>query len=132
MKLQADRIEGQNAIARHGPGGIIVNNHEYRSSVIVPWSGEVLPWRVTAFGDFTEAHFEALVGLAPELVIFGSGSRIRFLRPALFKPLMARRIGVETMDTAAACRTYNVLLAEGRSVVAALLFEHVGDTPEGG
>ena len=57
------------------------------------------------------------------LVIFGSGARLRFPKPLLLRPLIDRRIGVETMDTAAACRTYNVLLAEGRSVVAALLFE---------
>jgi uncharacterized protein len=56
-------------------------------------------------------------------VIFGSGVRLRFANPRLLEPLMARRIGVETMDTSAACRTYNVLLAEGRAVVAALLFE---------
>ena len=61
--------------------------------------------------------------LKPELVIFGSGSRIRFVRPALLRALIERRIGIETMDTGAACRTYNVLLAEGRSVLAALLFE---------
>lgn len=56
-------------------------------------------------------------------MIFGSGERLRFVAPALLRALMDRRIGIETMDTAAACRTYNVLLAEGRSVVAALLFE---------
>ena len=123
MKLQADRIEGQNAIARHGPGGVIVNGVEHRSSVIVPWAGDVTPWPADAFAALTEAHFEALAALAPELVIFGSGARIRFPRPALLESLLARRIGVETMDTAAACRTYNILLAEGRSVVAALLFE---------
>ena len=123
MKLQADRIEGQNAIARHGPGGVIVNNAEYRESVIVPWSGEVRPWQVDSVDALTEAHFEALALLGPELVIFGSGTRIRFVRPQLMKALIGQRIGVETMDTAAACRTYNVLLAEGRSVVAALLFE---------
>jgi uncharacterized protein len=127
MKLQADRIEGQNAIARHGPGGVIVNAVEYRSSVIVPWIGAVTRWPVATFDELAEAHFAALAELAPELVIFGSGPRIRFVRPALLKPLIGRRIGVETMDTAAACRTYNVLLAEGRSVVAALLFEAPGD-----
>ncbi len=123
MKLQADRIEGQNAIARHGPDGVIVNGTEHRASVIVPWSGEVSPWEVGSFDALTEAHFEMLAALKPELVIFGSGSRIRFVKPALLKALIGRRIGVETMDTAAACRTYNVLLAEDRSVVAALLFE---------
>lgn len=123
MKLQADRIEGQNAIARHGPDGVIVNGVEYRHSVIVPWRGALKPWQVSSFDALTEAHFEALAVSGPELVIFGSGARIRFVRPALLKPLIGRRIGVETMDTAAACRTYNVLLAEGRSVLVALLFE---------
>ena len=123
MKLHADRIEGQNAIARHGPDGVLVNGAEHRSSVLVPASGDVVAWPVAAFGALTEAHFEAVAALAPELVIFGSGPRIRFPHPSLLKPLIARRIGVETMDTPAACRTYNVLLAEGRAVVAALLFE---------
>ena len=59
----------------------------------------------------------------PELVVFGSGTRLRFAPPALLRGLMARRIGVETMDTAAACRTYNILAGEGRRVVAALLLE---------
>ena len=123
MKLQADRLEGQNAISRHGAEGVIVNGVEYRQSVIVPWRGAVVPWSIDDFANLTEAHFAEIAALAPELVIFGSGSRIRFPRPALMQALIARRIGYETMDTAAACRTYNVLLAEGRSVVAALLFE---------
>ena len=123
MKLHADRIEGQNAIARHGPDGVIVNGVEHRSSVLVPASGNVVAWPVAGFEALTEALFETVAALAPELVIFGSGTRIRFPHPSLLRPLISRRIGVETMDTAAACRTYNVLLAEGRAVVAALLFE---------
>jgi uncharacterized protein len=123
MKLQADRIDGLNAISRHGPEGVIVNGTEHRRSVLVPWQGLVTPWAVDSFVDLDEVHFEALAALAPELIVFGSGARIRFVKPALLRPLMARRIGIETMDTAAACRTYNVLLAEGRSVLAALLFE---------
>jgi uncharacterized protein len=123
LKLRADRIEGQNAISRHGPGGVIVNGVEYRHSVVVPWEGPVRAWPVDRFSDLTEASFEVLVEAAPELVIFGSGTRLRFVSPALMRGLMDRRVGIETMDTAAACRTYNVLLAEGRSVVAALLFE---------
>lgn len=130
MKLQADRIEGQNAIARHGPDGVIVNGVEYRQSVIVPWTGQVSPWEVGGFEALAEAHFEALAAFKPELVIFGSGPKIRFARPALLKSLISRRIGVETMDTGAACRTYNVLLAEGRPVLAALLFE-MGETRAG-
>lgn len=122
MKLQAERIEGTNAIARHGPEGVIVNGREYRSSIVVPWQGSVAAWPVERFEALAAEHFAALAELKPELVIFGSGARIRFAKPALLRPLIDARIGVETMDTPAACRTYNVLLAEGRSVVAALLF----------
>jgi uncharacterized protein len=123
MKLHADRQEGPNAIARHGSGGVVVNGIEHRSSVIVPWQGDVQAWPVREFAALAEAHFIALAELAPELIIFGSGARLRFVHPALLRALIERRIGVETMDTAAACRTYNVLLGEGRAVVAALLFE---------
>ena len=130
MKLQADRIEGQNAISRHGAGGVLVNGIEHRRSVIVPWAGQVQRWPVDGFDALTEAHFASLADLAPALVIFGSGPKIRFVRPALLRALIERRIGVETMDTAAACRTYNVLLAEGRSVVAALLFEPPGGSAQ--
>ena len=123
MKLQAERIEGSNAIARHGPGGVAVNGTEYTHSVVVPWSGPVMDWSVAAFDQLSAEHFARLAAMKPELVIFGSGPRLRFPKPAWLQPLMALRIGVESMDTAAACRTYNVLLAEGRAVVAALVFE---------
>ena len=129
MKLQADRIEGLNAISRHGTDGVIVNGIEHRNSVIVPWQGEVVGWPVGEFALLEARHFEMLAELKPELVIFGSGSRIRFPKPALLRPLIDRRIGIETMDTAAASRTYNVLLTEGRTVLLALLFETAPPLP---
>ncbi len=122
MKMHAERTEGSNAIARHGIGGVVVAGVEHRSSVLVPWQGPGRPWRPAGFDDLGEADFAAIAALVPALVIFGSGPRLRFARPALMRSLIDARIGIETMDTAAACRTYNVLLAEGRSVVAALLF----------
>jgi uncharacterized protein len=122
MKMRADRIEGQNAIARHGPEGVLVNGVEHTESVIVPWRGAVVPWHATSLESLTAEHFARIAALGPELVIFGSGARLRFPAPALLRPLIEAGVGVETMDTAAACRTYNVLLAEGRSVVAGLLF----------
>ena len=70
-----------------------------------------------------------MAALEPELVLFGSGSTLRFPRPEWLRPLVERRIGLETMDTPAACRTYNLLVAEGRSVVAALLVEPGGAHP---
>jgi uncharacterized protein len=125
MKMRADRIEGQNAIARHGPEGVAVNGVEHTESVVVPWRGAVLPWQADSFESLCADHFARIAALKPELVIFGSGPHLRFPAPALLRPLIDAGIGVETMDTAAACRTYNVLLAEGRSVVAGLLFVNV-------
>ena len=122
MKMRADRIEGQNAIARHGPDGVIVNGVAHTESVVVPWRGEVAAWDAPSFESLDADHFARIAALRPELVIFGSGARLRFPAPALLRPLIDAGIGIETMDTAAACRTYNVLLAEGRSVVAGLLF----------
>ncbi|HEY3635047.1 MAG TPA: Mth938-like domain-containing protein [Caldimonas sp.] len=123
MKMRADRIEGQNAIARHGRDGVLVNGLEHTESVIVPWRGDVVAWPVASFEQLGADDFARIAALKPELVVFGSGARLRFPAPALLRPLIDAGIGVETMDTAAACRTYNVLLAEGRSVVAALLFD---------
>jgi uncharacterized protein len=122
MKMRADRIEGRNAIARHGPDGVVVNGVEHTESVLVPWQGDVVAWNAPTFELLTAEHFARVAALSPELVVFGSGGRLRFPSPALLRPLIDAAIGVETMDTRAACRTYNVLLAEGRKVVAALLF----------
>jgi uncharacterized protein len=123
MKMRADRIEGHNAIARHGRDGVLVNGLEHTESVIVPWRGDVVAWPVASFERLGADDFARIAALKPELVVFGSGARLRFPAPAVLRPLIDAGIGVETMDTAAACRTYNVLLAEGRSVVAALLFD---------
>lgn len=122
MKMLADRMEGAQAITRHGPGGIAVAGVEWTESVLVPWQGGVRAWGAASFEALTAEHFAAVAALKPELVVFGSGPRLRFPKPALLRPLVEAGIGTETMDTAAACRTYNVLLAEGRAVVAALVF----------
>jgi uncharacterized protein len=121
MKFQPDTLPGVNVITRHDGGRVWVGAVAYAHSVLVPWSGAVQPWDVEAFDALAEAHFAALLAAQPELVIFGSGPRLRFPRPALLRPLIEARIGIETMDTAAACRTYNVLAGEGRNVLAALL-----------
>jgi uncharacterized protein len=123
VKLQPDRIEGVNAVTAVAPGLVRINARPYTTSVVLPWRGGVSAWSCSAFEQLRAEHFEQLAALSPELVIFGSGPRLRFAAPALMRSLIERRIGVETMDTAAACRTYNVLAAEGRAVVAALLLE---------
>lgn len=123
MKLQPDRADGVNVITRHDSAGIRVGQIDFLHSVLVPWQGDVTPWPPREPGNLTAGHFEQILAWQPELVIFGSGRRLRFVAPALLRSLIERRIGVETMDTAAACRTYNVLAGEGRTVVAALIVE---------
>jgi uncharacterized protein len=122
MKLQPDRSEAQ-TIQGHGPGWIGVNGERIHASVILGSRGERVAWQCDRFEDLTAHHFEQLAALGAELVIFGSGPRLRFPAPALLQPLMRQRIGLETMDTAAACRTYNILAGEGRHVLAALILE---------
>lgn len=122
MKLQPDKFDVQ-SITGYGPGWVGINSDKVTHSVVVGSRGERLEWNCSRFEDLTPAHFAQLAALGPELVIFGSGSRIRFPQPVWLKPLMSQRIGIETMDTQAACRTYNILAQEGRHVVVALLLE---------
>lgn len=121
MKFVPEALEGANMITRHERGRLWVGAVAHEHSVLVPWVGEVMPWAVARWDDLSAADFERMAALEPELVIFGSGNRMRFAPAALLRPLIERRIGIECMDTAAACRTYNVLVSERRSVVAALL-----------
>ena len=123
MKFQPETTLGVNPITRQEPGRIWVGSTPFEASVLVPWRGEVQPWQAATLADLTAEHFERIAALRPEVVIFGSGARLRFAAPALMRCLFELRIGVETMDTAAACRTYNILVSEGREVLAALLVE---------
>jgi uncharacterized protein len=121
VKLQPDQSDTQ-TISGHGPGWVGVGTEKITHNVVIASGGQRLPW-AARFEDLGPADFELLAKLKVEVVIFGSGPRIRFPRPEWIAPLAARRIGVETMDTAAACRTYNILAQEGRDVAVALLLD---------
>ncbi len=129
MKLQPDRSDAP-TILGYGPGWVGIAHQgvseKIEHSLVIGSRGEKLDWQCARFEDLGRSHFERLAEFAPEVLIFGSGSRLRFPSPQYLQALMARRIGVETMDTVAACRTYNILAGEGRHVLAALLLE-VGD-----
>jgi uncharacterized protein len=119
-------MDGVNQITRQAPGELHVGLVRFDRSVVVPWKGEVLPWAPAAFDALAPEHFGGLLALGPDLVLFGSGARLKFPPAALLRTLIEAGIGVETMDSAAAGRTYNVLAAEGRKVVAALLIDPAG------
>jgi uncharacterized protein len=121
LKLQPDQSDAQ-TISGYGPGWVGVGTEKITHNVIIASRGERLPW-AASFEQLDAADFDVLAQLQVEVVIFGSGSRIRFPKPAWIAPLAARRIGIETMDTAAACRTYNILAQEGRDVAVALLLD---------
>jgi uncharacterized protein len=123
VKFQPDRIEGVNVITGYTSAGITVNVQPWDCSVIVPFQGEIQAWPCSRFDELAESHFEPLLALQPELVIVGSGRQHRFVPPVLVRALIAKGIGVESMDTQAACRTYNILAGESRRVVAALLLD---------
>ncbi|MFO1195123.1 MAG: Mth938-like domain-containing protein [Rhodoferax sp.] len=123
MKLQPDKSSVQ-SITGYGAGWISVDGERIQSSVILTSGGLREPWDCRAYGDLASRHFSRLADLDVELVIFGSGGRIRFPPPDWLRGLFERRVGLETMDTQAACRTYNILAGEGRRVAAALLIEN--------
>jgi uncharacterized protein len=123
MKFQPDHLDGVNAISKLERGRIWVHGTPFDGSLLVPWQGEVQAWAASTPAQLTASHFDAIVPFQPELVIFGSGSQHRFVPPQLYRSLIERRIGLETMDTAAACRTFNVLANEGRKVLGAFLIE---------
>jgi uncharacterized protein len=128
VKLHSDPRPFYNTFTAYGEGYVEVNEVRYTHSIIVQPEGEVVAWPVSSFEALTESSFEPLLVLAPEIVIFGSGQKLRFPHPRLLRGLSALNIGIETMDLFAACRTYNILMSEGRKVAAALLIEAHGVT----
>jgi len=120
MKLQADRMQGP-TITGYGEGWVAVNGEASYHSMLISSAGHRLDWPVIDFESLQAADFASLLDWDIELVLFGSGPRVRFPKPEWLAGLYAKRIGVETMDTQAACRTFNFLAGEGRKVAAALL-----------
>jgi uncharacterized protein len=110
-----------NVVTGLGPGWVRVGATDYRENFVLTPAAIATGWAPDGFDKLTEADFERLLEWKPEVVLFGAGATIRFPHPRLTRALTDARIGLEVMDTPAACRTFNILAAEGRSVVAALL-----------
>lgn len=123
MKLHLDRAGASNFISACEPEFVQVNQTRYTTSVIVLRERIVEHWQPRSLGAMTEADFGVLAGLGVDIVLLGTGKRLCFPHPRLTAPLLNRRIGLEVMDTGAACRTYNILSGEGRNVAAALIIE---------
>lgn len=122
MKIHPDPISVP-YVHSYGDGWVRVGDQEFANSLVMDTTGQRFDWGCRRFEDLTEQHFDRLVALGSETVIFGSGRRLRFPPPALARSLIQAQIGLDTMDTHAACRTYNILAAEGRRVALAILIE---------
>ncbi|MBV8659397.1 MAG: Mth938-like domain-containing protein [Burkholderiales bacterium] len=121
MKLHANSAGHLNVFTAYGDNHVMVNQVRHEGSLIVTPLA-VSPWRPTAFDDLNADDFATLLGWQPEVVLLGTGARMRFPHPRLTRALLEAHIGVEAMDVSALCRTFNILVAEDRKVLAAVLF----------
>jgi len=121
LKFEQDNAPGRNTFTGYGEGYVEVNRQRHASSMVVGADRLITDWPAKSIEALTADHFAAVVAMGPEIVLLGTGARFAFPPPALLAPLRQAGIGVEVMDTRAACRTYNILLGEGRNVVAALV-----------
>ena len=125
MKLQSDPHSGANTITGYGDGYVEINKTPYAHAVVLSSDGAISEWPVSHFDELDASNFLQLVDLKPELILIGTGNRQRFPKPELLKALIEAKIGFEIMDSQAACRTYNILVGEGRQVLLALIVEPV-------
>ncbi len=121
MKLHATTTQQYQTVTGYEADWIEINAVRFAHSLIVLPESAPVTWPVKAFESLSKPDFDPLVAATPDLVILGTGPRQRFVAPALIVDLLSRRIGVECMDNQAACRTYNILMAEGRKVALALI-----------
>lgn len=123
MKLSLDAPPATNLIRSYGPHGVQVGERTLGSSVIVSPTRLIADWRPRSIDQLLPSDLGPLLEWRPAVLLIGTGERQRFPGPELLTALYASRLGFECMDTGAACRTYNVLVAEGRDVAAALIVE---------
>ena len=121
MKLHASAPTHLHTFTAYGEGYVMVNGARHTASLLV-LPEHLEPWPVAGFEALAEEHFARIASLGPEVVLLGTGTRLRFPHPRLTAALARAKIGLEVMDLQAACRTYNILMAEERKVLAALLF----------
>ncbi len=121
LKLHLELPLSTNFITACEAAAVQVNEVAYVAPLIVLADRVISPWKPQIFTDLMESDFAELAALGVEIILLGTGAVQKFPHPRLTRALIEKRIGLEVMNTGAACRTYNILVAEGRSVAAALL-----------
>lgn len=123
MKLHTTSSDGLNLFTAYGDDHVAVNHQKYEKNLLVLPEKLLENWSTATIGTLSEADMQQLLVLDVEVILLGTGKRLRFPPPSLMHPFAASGIGLEIMDLQAACRTYNILATEGRKVAAALLFD---------
>lgn len=121
MKLHLTQAEGKHLIMGYGPGWVQVNQDRHTSAFLMT-PEHLQRWPLDSLAILAPENFQAVVALAPEVFILGTGMRQKFPSVASLKLLIEAGIGYEIMDTPAACRTYNILMSEGRNVAIGIIF----------
>ena len=123
MQISLDTGTGAYTIRSYSAGEIKINDRTLHHSLIVTPTQLIEPWAPNTLQELQISDLEVIVAMNPEIVLLGTGSQMLFPYPALLALFLERKIGIEFMDTGAACRTFNVLTSEGRNVAAALLIK---------
>lgn len=121
MKLHLNTSITQKNFTAHGEDYVVVSGERFEHPIVVTPEQVLTDWQPQGFDALDETHFAYFLTLKPEILLFGTGTQQRFAHPRLYQALSAVSIAIEFMNTAAACRTYNILMAEDRKVVAAIL-----------
>jgi uncharacterized protein len=121
MRFAEDLNDAQFLIRAYAPGQVTVNEDILTRSLVISPEHLIRDWPPQCLSELTREHLDIATALNPEILIIGTGARMRFPHPSLLAQIQAQGIGVEVMDTPAACRTYNILVSEQRRVTAALL-----------
>jgi uncharacterized protein len=124
MKLTDEKIAGINLIRSYAEGEVRIGETVIRASCLVKADRMISDWRPQTVAELSVVDLDVVLAMKPELVVIGSGPRQQFPAPEILGAVLSRGIGCEVMDTGAACRTYNILASEGRTVVAALLLKN--------
>lgn len=122
MKIELDNsLAHPYRINSYEKGSILIGNERFVSSVIISPSNIVNNWQPQKFIDIASHHLDQILEMKPEMILIGTGRQQHFLKSELLLNIIKLNIGIEVMDTGAACRSYNILLQEGRNVAAALI-----------
>jgi uncharacterized protein len=121
LGLHLQKVSHLKTFTGHGDGYVSINGRRYTRPIVVSAEEVRADWTATDFSSLSAAHFDYFLALKPEVLLLGTGAKQQFVHPDLYRELIRARISIECMDTPAACRTYNILVAEDRKVVAAVL-----------